>query len=55
MKKDKLKWAIVGIALVLGAGCSGMPKPLPECRGTATPINSTEAHPEASHESGSGR
>ena len=46
---------MVVIALLLGAGCSGMPKTLPECRGTATPINSFEVQPEASHEIGSGR
>ena len=55
MKKDKVRWVVVVIALVVGAGCSGMPKPLPECRGTATQINSTELRPEASHESRSGR
>ena len=48
--------AAVRVAILLAiTGCSHLPAPLPECRGAVTPINSSEVHREASHESGSRR
>ena len=47
---------VVRFAILLAiASCTHLPAPLPECRGTATPVNSSKLQPEASHESGSGR
>jgi hypothetical protein len=41
--KSLAEATVLAAALLIISGCSHIPKPPPECRGTATPINTPEA------------